>query len=56
MIFGTVGGLGLFLFGMGLMSDGLKKMAGQKLKNILGSQGVVVSLELLVGAGITFLI
>jgi len=37
MIFGTVGGLGLFLFGMGFMSDGLKKVAGQKLKSILES-------------------
>ncbi len=37
MIFGTVGGLGLFLFGMGLMSDGLKKVAGQQLKDILES-------------------
>ena len=35
MIFGTVGGLGLFLFGMGLMSEGLKKVAGQKLKTLL---------------------
>jgi phosphate:Na+ symporter len=35
MIFGTVGGLGLFLFGMGLMSDGLKKVTGQKLKSLL---------------------
>ena len=35
MIFGTVGGLGLFLFGMGLMSDGLKKVAGQKLRELL---------------------
>jgi len=34
-IFGTVGGLGLFLFGMGLMSEGLKKAAGQKLKSLL---------------------
>jgi phosphate:Na+ symporter len=35
MIFGLVGGLGLFLFGMGLMSDGLKKVAGQRLKSLL---------------------
>ncbi|MEJ2648824.1 MAG: Na/Pi cotransporter family protein [Sedimentisphaerales bacterium] len=35
MIFGTIGGLGLFLYGMGLMSDGLKKVAGQKLKSLL---------------------
>ena len=37
MIFGTIGGLGLFLFGMGLMSDGLKKVAGQRLKDLLES-------------------
>jgi len=36
MIFYIVGGLGLFLFGMGLLSDGLKKIAGQKLKSLLG--------------------
>lgn len=36
-IFNTVGGLGLFLFGMGMMSDGLKKVAGQRLKSILES-------------------
>jgi phosphate:Na+ symporter len=35
MILGTIGGLGLFLFGMVLMSDGLKKAAGQKLRTIL---------------------
>lgn len=34
-VFGTLGGLGLFLFGMGLMSEGLKKIAGQKLKSLL---------------------
>ena len=35
MIFGTIGGLGLFLFGMGMMSDGLKKVAGQKIRKLL---------------------
>lgn len=35
-ILDTIGGLGLFLFGMGLMSSGLKKVAGQKLKSLLG--------------------
>jgi len=56
MIFGTVGGLGLFLFGMGLMSDGLKKVAGQKLKNILGSLTKRRIVAVLVGAGVTCLI
>lgn len=37
MIFYTFGGLGLFLYGMGLMSDGLKKAAGQKLRQLLES-------------------
>lgn len=29
------GGLGLFLFGMNLMSDGIEKAAGAKLRSIL---------------------
>jgi len=32
IIFQTLGGLGLFIFGMRLMSDGLKKVAGKKLR------------------------
>jgi len=56
MIFGTVGGLGLFLFGMGLMSDGLKKVAGQKLKNILEAMTKKTFIAFLVGAGVTALI
>ena len=56
MIFGTVGGLGLFLFGMRLMSDGLKKVAGQKLKSILESMTKRALVAFLVGAGITALV
>jgi len=56
MIFGVVGGLGLFLFGMGLMSDGLKKVAGQKLKNILESMTKRAIVAFLVGAGVTALV
>ena len=56
VIFGTIGGLGLFLFGMGLMSEGLKKAAGQKLKKILGSMTRNRILGCLVGAGTTALI
>ena len=37
MVFRTAGGLGLFLFGMILMSGGLKKAAGKKLKSVLES-------------------
>ena len=56
MVFGTIGGLGLFLFGMGLMSDGLKKVAGQKLKNILESMTRRPWVAFFVGAGVTALI
>lgn len=56
MIFLIVGGLGLFLFGMGMMSDGLKKVAGQKLKNILESMTKRALVAFLVGAGVTTLV
>ena len=32
---GIMGGLGLFLYGMNLMGDGLQKSAGSKLKRII---------------------
>ena len=35
MIFQLIGGLGFFFFGMKTMSEGLKKIAGDKLKNFL---------------------
>jgi len=56
MILGTVGGLGLFLFGMIQMSEGLKKAAGTKLKNVLESMTKNRIAGCLVGAGITALI
>lgn len=35
-VFGLVGGLAMFLFGMNSMSDALQKAAGEKMKKILG--------------------
>ena len=35
MVLGLIGGLGLFLYGMALMSDSLEKAAGAKLRGIL---------------------
>jgi phosphate:Na+ symporter len=52
MIFGVVGGLGLFLIGMGMMSDGLKKAAGQRLRKMLES----MTRKPLVGFGVGTLI
>jgi phosphate:Na+ symporter len=37
VIFGLLGGLGLFLFGINYMSEGLQRSAGNKLRTILGS-------------------
>lgn len=56
MVFSTVGGLGLFLFGMGLMSDGLKKAAGQKLRSILESMTEKPLMGFSMGAGVTALV
>ncbi|MFH1641394.1 MAG: Na/Pi cotransporter family protein [Nanoarchaeota archaeon] len=36
LIFSIIGGLGLFIFGIRMMSDGLKKVAGDRMREILG--------------------
>ena len=36
VVFGLIGGLALFLYGMNSMSDALQKAAGEKMKKILG--------------------
>ena len=35
-VFGLLGGLAIFLFGMNMMSEGLQKVAGEKMRHILG--------------------
>ncbi len=35
VVLGLMGGLGLFLYGMKLMSDGLEKVAGAKMRSVL---------------------
>ncbi|MHC4110592.1 MAG: Na/Pi symporter, partial [Planctomycetota bacterium] len=55
-VFYTIGGLGLFLFGMGLMSEGLKKVAGRKLRKIVESMTKRPFVAFLVGAGVTALV
>jgi len=37
LVIGLLGGLGLFLLGMDMMSEGMKKAAGDKMRSILGS-------------------
>ena len=53
MILGVIGGLGLFLFGMLLMSDGLKKVAGHKLKVVLETMTKNTYVGFVVGALVT---
>jgi len=53
MVLGIIGGLGLFLFGMLLMSDGLKKVAGRKLKVVLETMTKNTCVGFVVGAVVT---
>ena len=55
MVFLMAGGLGLFFFGMGLMSSGLKQAAGQKLKKLLETLTKNRVMGVLVGALVTCL-
>jgi len=56
MVFGVVGGLALFLFGMEMLSDGLKSAAGDRLRSMLGKVTRFRLMGLLTGAGVTCLI
>jgi phosphate:Na+ symporter len=56
LIFGLVGGLGFFFLGMQIMSEGLKKLAGDRLKAILHMATKISIIGVLVGAGVTCLI
>lgn len=51
-----IGGLGLFLYGMNLMGDGLQKSAGNKLKKIVELLTSNVLMGVLVGVGVTAII
>jgi len=53
LVFLLVGGLGFFFFGMKTMSEGLKKVAGERLKDILHIVTKVPILGILVGALVT---
>ncbi|MEG2936627.1 MAG: Na/Pi cotransporter family protein [Clostridium sp.] len=53
---GIFGGLGLFLYGMKLMSDGLESAAGEKLKGILEKVTSNRFIGVLVGAAVTAVI
>ena len=56
LIFGFAGGLGMFLYGMHIMSDGLQKSAGGKLKVLLGHLTRNKFVAVIVGAIVTAVI
>ncbi|MBO5093134.1 MAG: Na/Pi cotransporter family protein [Lachnospiraceae bacterium] len=56
LLFTFIGGLGLFLYGMHIMADGLQKSAGDKVKRLMGFLTKNRLLAVLVGAGITAII
>jgi len=52
----TVGGLGLFILGMKMMTEGLQATAGQKIRNILEAISSNRVLGCLTGAGVTAIV
>lgn len=56
MLFQFIGGLGLFLYGMHVMADGLQRSTGGKVKALMGFLTKNRFVAVLVGAGITALV
>ncbi|HDZ76934.1 MAG TPA: Na/Pi cotransporter family protein [Candidatus Omnitrophica bacterium] len=56
IIFGILGGLSLFIYGIHLMGDGLQKAAGDGLRNILKKLTSTPLLGAIVGAAITSIV
>lgn len=56
MIFQFIGGLGMFLYGMSAMADGLQRFAGNRMQRLLGVLTNNRFLGVLVGAGVTAII
>jgi len=56
MIIGLLGGIALFLYGMGVMGDGLKKVAGNKMETLLYRLTNTPIKGILLGAGVTAII
>jgi phosphate:Na+ symporter len=56
MFFGLLGGLGLFLYGMRILSDGLQKIAGDRMRRILAALTENRLVGILIGMAVTALI
>ncbi|MGI6358792.1 MAG: Na/Pi cotransporter family protein [Bacillota bacterium] len=55
-LFGLVGGLGLFIYGMQLMADGLQKTAGDRLRRLLEILTKTPLIGVIVGTVVTMII
>ena len=55
-LFLIVGGIGMFLYGMNIMSEGLQKLAGNKLSDLLKTLTKTIYSSILVGALVTAVI
>ncbi len=56
LIFGLFGGLGLFLFGMKIMSEGLQKVAGSRIRKILAALTNNRVIGMFVGLAVTAIV
>ena len=55
-IIGVLGGIGLFLLGMTIMTDGLKALAGSALRTVLAKAAATPLSSAFWGAGVTLLV
>ncbi|UMZ75123.1 Na/Pi cotransporter family protein [Natranaerofaba carboxydovora] len=56
IITGVLGGLGLFIYGIHIMAEGMQKAAGDKLRNILEVLTINPFVAMLTGIGLTVLV
>ncbi len=56
LLFGVLGGLGIFLYGMGVGASGLQKVAGDKMRIILGKLTRTPAMGVLLGTGVTAIV
>ena len=56
IILGSIGGLGMFLYGMNIMSESLQRIAGERMKSILGAVSTNRVAACLTGIGVTAII
>ena len=56
MLFMFIGGLGMFLYGMNVMADGLQKSAGNRMRKLLQFLTSNRLMGVLVGLGVTAII